>query len=249
MAMIFRLLYNKWYPPALPAPETFKDHTILITGATGGLGLETAIHYVNLGASSVIITARTLSRGQVAKSTIESRTGKKDVVQVRELNMETLAGVKGFVDSLKQEVKAIDIVLVNAGVYKLTYGQSPDGWEETLQVNTLSTILLGLLLLPWMKTSPLIEGRTQHLGFVSSGLHTTVKIGAEDFPKEDVLKYWSEMEHFKGSGTYALSKLFLMYGIGEIMKLVGWEGGRFVTFSLFLPAFLALYCISNSSGY
>jgi NAD(P)-dependent dehydrogenase (short-subunit alcohol dehydrogenase family) len=215
-----RLLYSKWFPPALPAANTFKDHTVLITGATGGLGLETAIHYVNLGASTVIITARTMSRGLAAKATIESRTGKKNVVQVRELDMSTLSGVKAFVEALRTEVKVIDIVLLNAGVYKMTYEQSPDGWEETLQVNTLSTILLGLLLLTWMKDSQPAEGRPQHLGFVSSGLHTTVKIDAEDFPKENVLRYWSAKERFKGPGTYSLSKLFMMYGVDEISKLV-----------------------------
>lgn len=144
-------MYNKWFPPPLPPADSFKDQTILITGATGGLGLEAAIHYVQLGASTVIITARTLSRGPTTKATIEARTGKTGVVQVRELDMSTFAGVKTFVDGLKEEVKTIDVVLLNAGVYKTTYDLSPNGWEETLQVNTLSTILLGLLLLPWMK--------------------------------------------------------------------------------------------------
>lgn len=148
--------------------------------------------------------------------------------------MSTFAGVKSFVDALQADFKAIDIVLLNAGVYKMTYEQSPDGWEETLQVNTLSTILLGQLLLPWMKASPPADRRTQHLGFVSSGLHTTVKIGAEDFPKEDVLKYWSEKEHFKCPGNYALSKLFLMYGVGEIVKLTRGENERFVKSYFFI---------------
>jgi NAD(P)-dependent dehydrogenase (short-subunit alcohol dehydrogenase family) len=225
--MLFRLLYNKWFPPSLPPLDTFKDQTILITGATGGLGLETAIHYVKLGASTVIITARTLSRGLTAQAIIEARTGKTGIIQVRELDMSTFAGVKKFVDSLKEDVKQIDVVLLNAGVYKKTYDVSPDEWEETLQVNTLSTISLGLLLLPWMKTCQSSGGR-QHLGFVSSGLHTTAKIETEDFPKEDVLRYWSEEKHFMGSGTYALSKLFMMYGVADIVKLAQSDDGRFV---------------------
>jgi NAD(P)-dependent dehydrogenase (short-subunit alcohol dehydrogenase family) len=228
MAMLFRLLYNKWFSPPLPPSDTFKDQTILISGATGGLGLEAAIQFVSLGASTVIITARTLSRGLAAQATIEARTGKTGIVQVRELDMSTLAGVKTFVDSLKEDVKAIDVVLLNAGVYKMTYDLSPDGWEETLQVNTLSTILFALLLLPWMKTSPPEGGRTQHLGFVSSGLHTKAKIETEDFPQEDVLRYWSDEKHFLASESYALSKLFMMYGVAEIVKLAHGEDEKLV---------------------
>lgn len=227
MATLFRLLYNKWFPPPLPPPDTFKDQTILITGATGGLGLETAIHYAQLGASTVIITARTLSRGLTAQAIIEARTGKTGIIQVRELDMSTFASVKKFVDSLKEEVKQIDVILLNAGVYKKTYDASPDKWEETLQVNTLSTISLGLLLLPWMKTCQPSGGR-QHLGFVSSGLHTTAKIETEDFPNKDVLRYWSEEKHFMGPGTYDLSKLFMMYGVANIVKLTQSDDGRFV---------------------
>ncbi len=182
---------------------------------------------MHLGASTVIITGRTLARGLAAQATIEARTGKAGIVQVRELDMSTFAGVKTFVDGLKAEVKAIDIVLLNAGVYKMTYDVSPDKWEETLQVNTLSTILLGLLLLPWMEACRPAGGR-QHLGFVTSGLHTTAKIETDDFPKEDVLRYWSEENHFLGPGTYALSKLFMMYGVVEIEKLAQWDNGRCV---------------------
>jgi NAD(P)-dependent dehydrogenase (short-subunit alcohol dehydrogenase family) len=227
MAMIFWRLYNKWFPPPLPSENIFKDQVILITGATGGLGLETAIHYVQLGASRVIITGRTSSRGQAAQTTIESRTGKTGVVEFRELDMSTFAGVKSFVDKLKEEVKAIDVVLLNAGVLKKTYDVSPDGWEETLQVNTLSTISLGLLLLPWMESCR-TPGRNQHLGFVTSGLHTRAKIETKNFPKDDVLRYWSEEKHFAGSETYGLSKLFMNYGVAEIVKLAQSEDGRFV---------------------
>jgi NAD(P)-dependent dehydrogenase (short-subunit alcohol dehydrogenase family) len=229
MAMIGRILYSKWCPPALPPPETFKDQTVLVTGATGGLGLETAVHYVNLGASRVIITGRTLSRGNTAKPTIESRTGKTGIVEVRELDMSTFAGVKTFVDALTKDVKSIDIVLLNAGVYKNTYEKSPDGWEETLQVNTLSTVLLGLLLLPWMKKSKPPNARPQHLGFVSSGLHTRAQIDGDDFPKENILKYWSDEKHFLPvPANYSISKLLMMYGVTELAKLACEEDGRCV---------------------
>jgi FlaA1/EpsC-like NDP-sugar epimerase len=48
--IIFR---NKFLLPSLPPPGTFKDKKVLITGASGGLGLAAAVQYVNLGASLV----------------------------------------------------------------------------------------------------------------------------------------------------------------------------------------------------
>lgn len=223
MAQLFRLLYNKFFPPPLPARDHFRGFTVVITGATGGLGLETAIHYVNLGASTVIITGRTLSKANAAKAVIEARTGRKDVVQVRELDMSTFSEVRKFVTGLIGKVKCIDIVLLNAGIYKSTYEQTPDGWEESLQVNTLSTILLGLLLLPWMQAAQSTNGRPQHLGIVSSGLHVMPNIQAATFPKEDVLQYWNERGNFRPGGgrdgSYSLSKLLMMYGADEVVRL------------------------------
>jgi NAD(P)-dependent dehydrogenase (short-subunit alcohol dehydrogenase family) len=71
----------------------------------------------------------------------------------------------------------LDVAILNAGVYMVASEESKYGWEETLQVNVLSTALLGLLLLPKMKASrtgtsiPVLE-------IVSSGYHERATISA-----------------------------------------------------------------------
>lgn len=60
----------------------------------------------------MIITARTSARGNDAKFKIEHRTRRKDVVQVRVLDMDNFDSVKIFMKSLRDSVKAIDIVLL-----------------------------------------------------------------------------------------------------------------------------------------
>jgi NAD(P)-dependent dehydrogenase (short-subunit alcohol dehydrogenase family) len=91
----------------IPSGSPFAGQSIIVTGANSGLGLEAAIHYVQNGAANVYITARNEARGAAAQETIEARTGKKDVVKARVLDMDTFEGVKSFVDGLKKDVKSI----------------------------------------------------------------------------------------------------------------------------------------------
>jgi NAD(P)-dependent dehydrogenase (short-subunit alcohol dehydrogenase family) len=135
MLRIPKIIYNnKFNLPSLPPPGSFKDQTILITGGNSGLGLATAVHFINLGASTVIITTRHATKGEAAKASTEAQTNTTGKVKVMELDMSTFASVKDFADRVKQEVKSIDYVLLNAGLLNNAGRVSPDGFEETLQV-------------------------------------------------------------------------------------------------------------------
>jgi NAD(P)-dependent dehydrogenase (short-subunit alcohol dehydrogenase family) len=212
----------------VPPNLSFDGQTILITGGSSGLGFETAIHYVQLGASTVIITARDKGRGAQAVADIEARTGRKGVVQVRALDMNTFGYVKRFVDELKRDFKTIDVVLLNAGIINFKHEKSPDGWEIDMQVNVLSTALLALLLLPWMQAVKR-PGKPQHLGIVASGMFKYANILSKEFPKYDVLKYFNDEQHYTpGQPSYALTKLFVQYVAAEIAKLATAPDGRYV---------------------
>jgi NAD(P)-dependent dehydrogenase (short-subunit alcohol dehydrogenase family) len=216
---------NKFGNPALPPPGTFKDQTVLITGSSSGLGLAAAVHIVNLGASSVIITGRSKAKCEAAKAAIEAQTKTvgKGIVKTMELEMSTFAGTKLFADKVKAEVMTIDHVILNAGILNTAFKLGSEGFEETIQINVLSTALLALLLLPWMKEAG--KGKA-HLGFVTSGRHISVDIGT-DFPKEDVLGFFSKKENWpKGDGMYAVSKLLEQYVVNEIAKMSVGPDGR-----------------------
>ena len=71
MSDLWRLIRNRFVPPRA-SDASFAGQTVLITAATGGLGLEAAKKLASQGTSTLIITARDEKKGAVAKSTIES---------------------------------------------------------------------------------------------------------------------------------------------------------------------------------
>lgn len=64
------------------------------TGANIGLGKEAARHFVQLNAAKVIIACRSVEKGENAKQDIESTTGRKGVVDVWQLDLQSYDSVR-----------------------------------------------------------------------------------------------------------------------------------------------------------
>ncbi|KAF7953145.1 hypothetical protein EAE96_006362 [Botrytis aclada] len=89
------------------------------------------------------------------------------------------------------------------------------GYETMIEISVLGTSFLALLLLPWIKE---VGRGNAHLSIVTSGLHRAVDISK--WPKDNVLKYWSAKENWKGGqDAYAIAKLLQQYAVNEIAKL------------------------------
>jgi NAD(P)-dependent dehydrogenase (short-subunit alcohol dehydrogenase family) len=218
-----RLYQNKWAPPKEPT-ASFAGKTVLITGANVGLGLEAAIKFVALGASSLIMGVRNLEKGNNAKEVIERRSNRKGVVQVWHLDMSAFDGVKAFADRVNGEVKQLDVVLLNAGLLDKEYHVSPEGWEQTLQVNVLSTALLALLLLPKLRASTTGDSPT-HLAIVSSGTHIHVR--AEQLKTDGgLLDFLNRQEGYNGQRQYGNSKILVEWIVKELAAANTKENGN-----------------------
>ncbi|KAF7128449.1 hypothetical protein CNMCM5793_003179 [Aspergillus hiratsukae] len=195
--------------PESPTGISFAGKTVVVTGATSGLGFEAAIKLLNLGVDCLIIGSRNLERGQATKAELELRTNRPGVVHVWELEMSSFQSVMGFAARVNTGVERLDVVLLNAGLWNRSYTTSSDGWEGTLQVNTLSTSLLAILLLPKLRSSSSPESPS-HLSVVSSQLFTKVK--ADSLRTEDsLLEHLNDPQRFNGPQQYRISKLLMEY--------------------------------------
>ncbi|KAJ6111763.1 hypothetical protein N7523_007824 [Penicillium sp. IBT 18751x] len=223
MAGLFRLLKMQYTPPTDPRGISFAGKTVILTGATSGLGYEAAIKFLNQGVDSLIIGSRSLERGHCTKQALEKYTNRPGVVQIWELEMSSFQSVQKFARRVNDELKRVDIALLNAGLWNREYTKSPEGWEEILQVNTLSTSLLALLLLPKLRESSSAT-EPAHLSVVSS--QQFVRVKAESLQTDGaLLEHVNDEQHFKGPKQYGISKLLLEYMMKNIADLVRNDDG------------------------
>lgn len=121
--------------------------TVIITGANTGLGKEAARHYVRLNCEKLVIACRSVEKGEVAKNDIETSTGRKGVIEVWQVDLQSYDNVKDFCKRVKSSLKRLDILVENAGIATGNY-YHVGGNESTITVNVISTFLMALLLLP-----------------------------------------------------------------------------------------------------
>lgn len=207
---MYRVFKNKWITPPQPTNVDYSGRTVIVTGATSGIGEEAAYKFAALGASRVIMTARDMKKGESSKAALGKRLKSEGQLEVWELDMMSYESVYAFIERAKK-LEYIDIVVLNAGAWRTTFSKSAHGWEEDLQVNTLSTTLLMLQLLRKLRESRNVTGRISILEIVNSGLHESAVVPPEVRAESNVLKYYNQKEQFRDGKQYKFSKVFLMY--------------------------------------
>lgn len=163
----------------LPIPtKSFTGQTVIVTGSNTGMGLEAARHLVRLNAARVILAVRSTTKGEAAAALIrssfpdKSSEDLKSVVQVWPLDLASYASVKAFAARAAAELDRLDVVINNAGMYVYKSGFAlAEGDEATITVNVVSTLLLGLLLLPKLRETSVRHDKECVLTFTGSFVH------------------------------------------------------------------------------
>ena len=184
--------------------------TAVITGATGGLGYETALALAGAGAV-VVLTGRNDAKGRNAIQSI--RTQFPDAkVSYETLDLASLASVAEFVARFVAAYPSLDLLINNAGVMALPQRQTTvDGFEMQFGTNYLGHYALTARLLPWLR-----RGHQPRVVNLSSLAHRSGTINFDDLQSTRSYVPWK---------AYSQSKLAMLMFALELQRrsdAAGW---------------------------
>lgn len=130
-------------------PESVSGQTVLVTGATSGIGLETGRALAKMGAR-VVVGARDSRRGQAVVDEITAGGGRAELL---EIDMASFESIRKAADRFSAAHSSLDVLVNNAGTAVSGRRLSPDGHELTWATNFLGPFLLTRRLLSLLKKS------------------------------------------------------------------------------------------------
>src|ERR1700744_5579494 len=164
-----------------------RGKTIVITGATSGIGEVAAIRLAEHGAR-IVFTAREKHRADATMKKLRAANGAaQHAVHMGDLSL--LADMKRVAGEIGQEPQ-IDVLINNAGALFNTRQETADGLERTFALNHMSYFVITNLLLPRLKGGARIVS-------TSSGAHRRAKLDFADLQSRSA---------FQGFPVYAKSK-------------------------------------------
>jgi len=144
--------------------QSLQGQTILITGATDGIGRITATELARMGAQ-VIVLGRNPAKTQSVVNKIQHNTGNSQVAMLIG-DLSDLSEVRCLAEEFRQRFDRLNVLINNAGAVFFKHHTTADGYEMTLALNHLSPFLLTNLLLDRLTASTPARVIT-----VSSGAH------------------------------------------------------------------------------
>jgi len=146
---------------------------VLVTGASGGLGEETARALATAGAS-VIMAARDNAKNSEAKERILSSNSEAKL-DLHELNLASLKDVTSSAEEFLSKNDSLDLLVNNAGIMCTPFGHTTDGFEQQFGVNHLGHHLFTGLLMPALE-----KAEASRVVCLSSGAHLICGVNLED---------------------------------------------------------------------
>jgi NAD(P)-dependent dehydrogenase (short-subunit alcohol dehydrogenase family) len=184
--------------------------TAVITGATGGLGYETALALAGAGAM-VVLTGRNDAKGRNAIQSIRAQIPDAKV-SYETLDLASLASVAEFVARFVAAYPSLDLLINNAGVMALPQRQTTvDGFEMQFGTNYLGHYALTARLLPRLR-----RGHQPRVVNLSSLAHRSGTINLDDLQSTRSYVPW------KAYGQSKLAMLMFALELQRRSDAAGW---------------------------
>jgi len=182
--------------------EPQKTSTVIITGASSGVGLYAAKALANRG-WHVVMACRDLPK---AKQAAESVGMAPDRYTILHIDLGSLESVRQFVQTFRDSGKSVDVLVCNAAIYMPLIKEplySPEGYELTVTTNHLGHFLLCNLMMQDLKQSA--DPRLVILGTVT---HNPDELGGKIPPQPDLGNFEGFTAGFKAPITMINGKQF-----------------------------------------
>ncbi len=201
--------------------DTLAGKTILVTGATSGIGFIAARSLAEMGAT-VVIVGRDPARAQASVAQIQSATGNPSVSALT-ADLTSMKEVRDLAGTFMGQFPRLDVLLNNAGAVFLSQQTTVDGYERTFALNHLAPFLLTNLLLDRLKADA-----PARIVTVSSMAHGGQKI---DFG--DVNQTARGYSAWRAYGESKLANIMFTYALARRLE------GSGVTANTLHPGFVA----------
>jgi retinol dehydrogenase-14 len=164
--------------------------TCLVTGASSGIGLETAVALARAG-SDLSIVCRTAEKGARTAAVVAERSGRTPRVFAADLGSQK--AIRALAAEVNAALPRLDVLVNNAGSILGQRSETVDGLETTFAVNHLGYFLLTSLLEPKLRASA-----PARVVSVASDAHRSATMDFDDLQGE---------RSYSGWGAYCQSKL------------------------------------------
>jgi len=185
----------------------------VITGATNGIGFESADALAEHGAT-VVLASRSEERTRECAEKLKSKHGNQNIIPIK-LDLGSLKSVHESAEQIKSLYRNIDVLINNAGVMVPPYTLTEDGFELQFGTNHLGHFAFTGLLLPALLTTP-----GSRVVTLSSTAHLRGRINFDDLQSKK--KYIANL-------AYAQSKIANLLFAYELQRRLDKANSRTIS--------------------
>ncbi len=198
-----------------------KNKTVMVTGATAGIGRVTALEIARKGAT-VVIVGRNEAKARGVVSAIQNETGNGRVSYLL-ADLSSISATKVLAQEFRSKFDRLDVLVNNAGAIFMTRGETVDGFENTFALNHL----VGYFYLTNLLLDIIVASAPSRIVSVSSGAHSFGGMNFDDLQGKEKYSGW------RAYGQSKLANVLFTYELARRLEGTG------VTANALHPGFVA----------